>query len=188
MCCRYSCNKAIRMYKKLDKVLARRVRFPSRFTNCAQCQHSYRRNIDRDAVCHPVGHALRDEWATVPDSCVVRVLPIVRLLIQGSCGPVGNASEPLLFTVGPVAAGLRSPAQPCLSYPPPPRLFRLLKHPQTAPVPVQTRGLNSAAPANRRATLASPYCRRDSRCRRSAGRKMPLSSSQRLADCAAGKV
>ena len=83
----------------------------------AQSPYSRHRIIDRDAVCHPVGHALRDEWATVPDSCVVRVLPIVRLLIQGSCGPVGNASEPLLFTVGPVAAGLRSPAQPCLSYP-----------------------------------------------------------------------
>ena len=158
---------------------------PSRFTNCAQCQHSFRRNIDRDAVCHPVGHALRDEWATVPDSCVLRVLPIVRLLIQGSCGPVGNAGEPLLFTV--VACCGRA-AQPRLSYPPPPRLFRLLKHTQTAPVPVQTRGLNSAAPANRRATLASPSGRRDSRCRRSAGRTMPLSKSQGPADCAAGKV
>ena len=108
--------RGIRMYKKLDKVLARRVRLALRFTNCAQCQHSYRRNIDRDAVCHPVGHALRDEWATVPDSCVLRVLPIVRLLIQGSCGPVGNAGEPLLFTVVACCGGA---AQPCLSYPPP---------------------------------------------------------------------
>ena len=90
----------------------------SRLCKIAQPLYSYSPVINRDAAGLPAGY-------TSQMSGLLSRL-IVRFMIQGSVEPPGNVGEPLRFTVVNFCAGA---AQPGLSYPPPPRLYRFLNPP-----------------------------------------------------------
>ena len=117
----------------------------------AQSLSSYLRIIDRDSAGLPVRYALQMSGRRPGFLCLVGS-SIVRFLIKGSGAPAGNGGELLRFTVVACCGGA---AQPCLSYPPPPRLLRFLDLPPPAPLPVPAGSPIPGAPANRPAGAIS---------------------------------